>query len=155
MPDPTGPASRFLEFACVPDSYIRWRDVKLRTMIKRTYRKKLLPLLVMLLALAGMNLSVIGGASSHGVVYLTHGMAIDQHNSAHDYDADLHGAESMSETSPHHDSSNHTHESVDQLTIHLISRNPISSRQPNNLAEDTPRSIHYRLDRPPKNLLIV
>jgi len=154
VPDSEGQGFRYVGFACAPDSYITRPDVKLPAMIIGTYRKKLLPLLVMLLALAGMSLSVIGGASSHGVVYLTHGMAIDQHDNMHNHDADLQGAESITESSPHHDSGNHSHESADQLTIHLISRNPVSLQQSGPLG-DAPRSIHYRLDRPPKNSLIV
>lgn len=124
-------------------------------MITAIHRKKLIPLLAMLLALAGLTLSVIGEASSHGIAELAESAAVELHDHQHSHDSHSHDGDEESDIHLHHDSGNHTHESVDQLTIHLITDHVISHRQPVPFAGNSPHSFRYRLDRPPKASLIL
>ena len=129
-------------------------------MITGIHPRKLFPLLVMLLALAGMTLSVIGEAFSHGVADLSAIPAVDHYDHLHNdefhgHDAHSHDADENQNASLHHDSGNHTHESVDRLTIPLASRPLMSFRQTTPYAGDSPRNFRYRLERPPKAFLIV
>jgi hypothetical protein len=100
-------------------------------MVTATHRKKLIPLLALLLALAGMSLSAVGEASSHGI------------------------AELSAFVSEGHDNHSHSHESADRLTTRLIPGYSISLRLPIPYAGDSPRSFRYRLERPPKTSLTV
>ncbi|QIB50031.1 MULTISPECIES: hypothetical protein [Pseudomonas] len=120
-------------------------------MITAIHRKKLLPILVMLFALAGMSLSVIGEASSHGIAELAETSVLDQDDHPHSHD----DSDGKSDIHLHHDTGNHSHESVDHLTIRLLSDYSISLRQPIPFAGDSPRSFRYRLYRPPKAFLTV
>lgn len=115
------------------------------------HRKKLLPILAMLIAVAGMSISVIGEAFSHGVAELAETPAVDHDDQPHSHD----DFDEKPERHLHHDSGNHTHESVDHLTIRLLSDYSTPFRQPIPFAGDSPRSISYRLDRPPKAPLTV
>ncbi|WP_372985688.1 hypothetical protein [Marinobacter sp.] len=124
-------------------------------MITAIHRKKLFPLLVMLVALAGMTLSVVGEAASHGIAELTETSAMDLDDHPHSHDHHSHDADEKPDIPLHHDSGNHTHESVDQLTIRLVSSHVLAFRQPVPFAGDSPRSFRYRLDRPPKASLAV
>ncbi|MBD3642070.1 MAG: hypothetical protein HUJ18_13840 [Marinobacter sp.] len=124
-------------------------------MITAIQRKKLFPLLVMMVALAGMTLSVVGEASSHGIAELAETPAMDLDGHPHSHDHHSHDAEEKPDIPLHHDSGNHTHESVDQLIICLVSSQPLAFRQPVPFAGDSPRSFRYRLERPPKASLIV
>lgn len=107
----------------------------------------------MLVALAGLSLSVIGESFSHGVVDLAgdresqlsgHPDSHHGHEHSHDFDEDAEMA------SLHHDAGNHTHETVDQLRVPLASQSLSVLRQPLPFAGDSPRSLRYRLERPPK-----
>jgi len=119
-------------------------------MITAIHRKKLLPLLVMLLALAGVSLSVIGEAASHGLVELADAPPDhDDHPHSHD------DTDAPSKTHLHHDAGNHTHESVFHLTIQLITGLSSSAPQHTPFAAESPRRFRYRLERPPKVPLIV
>ncbi len=120
-------------------------------MITAIHRQNLIPLLALLLALAGMTFSVIGEASSHGIAELSESVSVDQDDHSHSHD----DFEEKSDSHLHHDAGNHTHESLDRLAIPLASRPLISFRQPTPYAGDSPRSVRYRLDRPPKVPLIV
>lgn len=113
-------------------------------------KKRLLPTLIMLLALAGMSLSVIGEAFSHGVAELTDTAVVEQDDHPHSHDGHSHDTSKMSELSPHHDPGNHTHESVDQLKIPPLPEDITAIQQPVPFAGGLPRSFRYRLDRPPK-----
>jgi len=117
------------------------------------HRKKLLPILVMLFALTGLSLSVVGEAFSHGLAELTdhwkqdlngHANSQDGHGHTHDFD------EEQETASLHHDAGNHTHETVDQLKAPFVSRSLTVFRQPVPFAGGSPRSLRYRLERPPK-----
>ncbi len=119
-------------------------------MITAIHRKKLIPIFIMLFAVAGMSISVIGEASSHGVVELVETSGTDDHH-PHSHD----DVDEKSDVHLHHDTGNHTHESVDHPTIHLLSDYPILLRQSMPFAGDSPRSLRDRLDRPPKTSLTV
>jgi hypothetical protein len=120
-------------------------------MITAIHRKNFIPLLALLLALAGMTLSVIGEASSHGVAELSESVPQDHDNHSHSHD----DFDETSDIHLHHDAGSHTHESVDRLTVPLDSRPLSSFRQLTPYAGDSPRNFCYRLDRPPKASLIV
>ena len=120
-------------------------------MIAAIHHKKLIPLLIMLFALAGMTLSVIGEALSHGATELTMSVSVDHDDHSHSHN----DFDEKSEPHLHHDSGNHSHESVDHLTIRLISDHSISFQQLVPYAGNSPRSFHYQLDRPPKAAQIV
>ena len=119
-------------------------------MITAIHRKKLIPLFIMLLALAGMTFSVVGETSSPGIAELTEFSAADQNAHPHSHDFDSRDTDEKLQLHLHHDSGNHTHESAGQLTIHLVSDQEISLRRPTPFAGGSPRSFRYRLDRPPK-----
>lgn len=132
------------------------RISELRMMISASQRGKLLPTLVMLFALAGLSLSLIGEAFSHGVVELAsdpesplsaHSDNNGGHGHSHDFD------DEEPDSPLHHDAGNHTHETVDQLRIPAAFAISITLRQSVTFAGDSPRSLRYRLERPPKPLL--
>tara|TARA_B100002003_G_scaffold206167_1_gene199877 strand:- start:1672 stop:2055 length:384 start_codon:yes stop_codon:yes gene_type:complete len=122
-------------------------------MISAIHQRKLLPTLVMLFALAGLSLSVIGESFSHGVAEIAgewefqsdghHGNQ-GGHGHSHDFD------EEPESPSQHHDAGNHTHETVDQLRVPFVSQSPTIFRQAIPFAGGSPRSLRYRLERPPK-----
>jgi len=125
-------------------------------MIAASQCRKLLPTLVMLFALAGLSLSVIGEAFSHGVVELAGDpesplSAHSNHHGGHGHSHDFDGEEA--DASLHHDADNHTHETVDQLRIPAAFSISITLRQSVTFAGDSPRSLRYRFERPPKPLL--
>ena len=120
-------------------------------MVAATHRRKLIPLLALLLALTGMTLSVIGEASSHGVAELSALVSESHDNHSHSHD----DFDEKSDSHLHHDASNHSHESADRLTTRLIPGYSISLQLPIPYAGDSPRSFRNRLERPPKNFLIV
>ena len=120
-------------------------------MVAPTHRRKLIPLLALLLALVGMTFSVVGKASSHGVAELSAFVSESHDNHSHSHE-DL---DEKSDNHPHHDASNHSHESADRLTTGLIPGYSISLQLPIPYAGDSPRSFRNRLERPPKNFLIV
>ena len=120
-------------------------------MITTLHRKKLLPMLVMLLALAGMSFSMIGEVLSHGVVELTD--APYQEHDGHSHSHEM--AEKSSDTHLHHDAGNHTHESLFHLAIRLISGRSMTVPQHIPFAGESPRRLRYRLERPPKAALTV
>lgn len=107
-------------------------------MIATIRHRTLLPLMVMLIALAGMTLSTIGEASSHGIAELT-GLDVTDHGD-HSHS---HSLEDRSESShgshQHHDSGNHTHETADRLTITLTPAQVISHGNPCLSPEPRPR----------------
>lgn len=115
-------------------------------MLTAIHRRKLFPILVMLIAMAGLSHSLIGEAFSHGVAEIAHSPAADQDDHPHSHD----DVDEKSEVHLHHDTGNHTHESVDQLTVRLLSDYSTSFRQPIPFAGDSPHSFRYRLERPPK-----
>ncbi|MFN2360777.1 MAG: hypothetical protein ABR522_06825 [Marinobacter sp.] len=126
---------------------------ELKPMTLALERRKLLPTLVMLFAVAGLSLSVIGESFSHGVAELTgdwesqlsgHSGSHHGHGHSHDFDKEP-GAASL-----HHDAGNHTHETVDQLRVPSVSQSLTVLRQPVPFAGGSPRSLRYRLERPPK-----
>jgi hypothetical protein len=89
--------------------------------------KILLAILIMLLTLTGIP--AVSEASSHGLAELT-GDTSEEHT--------------------HHDASNHSHESVDcQVIQHIVDR-ILLAHQTTSSASDSPRSVRYRIDRPPK-----
>jgi hypothetical protein len=114
--------------------------------------RKLLPAFIMLVALAGMSLSVIGESFSHGVVELDGDTESEKTSHSDHHDGHSHSFDDEPERSLHHDAGNHTHETVGQLTVPLVT--PIFStlRQPLPFAGDSPRNFCYRLERPPKAL---
>lgn len=112
--------------------------------------KRLLPTLIMLLALAGMSLSVVGAAFSHGVVGLMDTAALEQDDRTHSHGHHSHGISEVAELSPHHDPGNHTHESIDQLKTPPLPEAITAIQQRVPFAGGLPRSFRYRLDRPPK-----
>ncbi|ROQ43373.1 hypothetical protein EDB94_2829 [Marinobacter sp. 3-2] len=116
-------------------------------MVTAIQRKNLLQMLVMLFALIGMSLSVIGEASSHGVAELAAPTTLDHESHPHSHD---NGSED-SENHLHHDTGNHTHETVGHLSNRLLANQSMSLRQIISFAADSPRSFRYRLDRPPKD----
>lgn len=129
---------------------------RIRLMISAIHQRKLLPTLVMLFALAGLSLSVVGESFSHGVAELAgdwesqsdgHPGSHGGHGHAHDFDEEPEAA------SLHHDAGNHTHETVDQLRVPFVSQSLTVLRQPVPFAGGSPRSLRYRLERPPKTLL--
>lgn len=126
-----------------------------RLIMSAFHNRKLLPALVMLFALAGLSLSVTGEARSHGLADLSGGLEsqLGGHSDGHSGHGHSHDSGEKPETSPHHDAGNHTHETVDQLTISLIQLRFAALRQPVPFAGDSPRSLRYRLDRPPKGHL--
>ncbi|GAA3955944.1 hypothetical protein [Allohahella marinimesophila] len=108
--------------------------------------RQLLPILVMLLALTGLALSMIGEASSHGVAAVAE-LPVGDH------DRHSHGHDDVDEEPTghvHHDSGNHTHDTIHHLTIRLLSRLSTAYQQPTPYTGDPPRSVRTRLDRPPK-----
>lgn len=110
------------------------------------HQKKLIVILIMLFALAGMMFSVIGEAISHGVTELNMPVPVDQDDHSHSHDS----FNEKPGTHLHHDASNHSHESVDQLTFRLISDYALTLQQFIPCARNTPRNFHYPLYRPPK-----
>lgn len=126
-------------------------------MITALHRKKLFPALIMLFALAGLSLSVIGESFSHGVVELAGDS--ESHLALHSDNHDDHGHSHEDNASPvatdHHDSGNHTHETADQLTPPLMSGGVSTLRQPALLVDGSPRNLRYRLERPPRVLPFV
>ena len=120
-------------------------------MVAPTHRRKLIPLLALLLALVGMTFSVVGKASSHGVAELSVFVSEAHDNHSHSHD----DFDEKSDSHLHHDAGNHSHESADRLTTRLIPGYSISLRLPIPFAGDSPRSFRYRLERPPKSSLIV
>ncbi len=119
-------------------------------MITAIHRKKLIPIFIMLAAMTGMSLSVIGEAFSHGVVELAETSEIDEdHPHSHD------NIDEKSDVHLHHDTGNHTHESVDHRSIRLLSDYSITLRQSIPFAAGSPRSFRFRLDRPPKTSPII
>jgi len=125
-------------------------------MVSGLHQRKLLPTLLMLFALAGLSLSVIGESFSHGVAELAgdgesalthHSVSHDEHGHSHDFD------EEPEASSLHHDAGNHTHETVDQVGVPLVTQSTTVLRQPVPFAGESPRSLRYRLERPPKALL--
>jgi hypothetical protein len=122
-------------------------------MITAIHRKKLLATLIMLLALAGLSLSVIGEAFSHGVAELQESPEIGQANQSHSHNGHSHDVGETGKVSPHHDAGNHTHETVDQLPSPLASQSIAALRQPAPFVGGSPRILRYRLERPPKALL--
>lgn len=121
-------------------------------MISTIRQRKLLPTLVMLFALAGLSLSVIGASFSHGVAELAGDwQQVSSHPNHHHGHGHSHDTgEDPDKASLHHDAGNHTHETVDQLRVPVVSRSMTILRQPVSYAGDTPRSLTYRLERPPK-----
>ncbi len=119
-------------------------------MISAHHRKMLLPMLLMLLALAGMSLSAVGEASSHGLAELAGEMAGGDHDHGHDHSQGHDEIDGKSDGHAHHDSSNHSHESLDHPTIRPVSGPRMSVRQLPILAGESPRRFRYRLERPPK-----
>ncbi|MBE0485408.1 hypothetical protein [Marinobacter sp.] len=122
-------------------------------MIAAIRHRTLLPLMVMLIALAGMTLSTIGEASSHGIAELTEFNGTDHGDHAHSHDLEDHGENSHS-AHQHHDSGNHTHETADRLTVNFAPAHVISHRQALPFAGASPQNFRYRLERPPKPALI-
>lgn len=124
-------------------------------MICAIHQRKLLPTLVMLLALAGVSLSVIGESFSHGVAELASDWESqpEGHSGSHGGHGHTHDFDEEPESPMHHDAGNHTHETVDQLRIPLISQGPTVLRQPVPFTGASPRSLRYRLERPPKDSL--
>ncbi len=127
----------------------------LTVMIAAAYHRKLVPLLIMLVAMSGMTFSAIGEASSHGIAELTGSAVVDHQDHSHSHDPHEHGADEKSDPHMHHDSGNHTHDTADRLTIHHPCHHELSLRQSIPFAGDSPHSFRYRLDRPPKASLIV
>jgi len=122
-------------------------------MISAIHQRKLLPTLVMLFALTGMSLSVIGESFSHGVANLAGDWEsqFDCHPGSHGGLGHTHDFDEEPETaSLHHDAGNHTHETVDQLRVPFVSQSLTVFRQPVPFAGGSPRSLRYRLERPPK-----
>ncbi|WP_341581619.1 hypothetical protein [Marinobacter metalliresistant] len=124
-------------------------------MISAIHQRKLLPTLVMLFALAGLSLSVIGEVFSHGVAELASDWEsrLSGHSDSHGGHGHSHDFDEEPEVSLHHDAGNHTHETVDQLRVPLVSQSLTVLRQQVPFAGDSPRSLRYRLERPPKALL--
>ena len=127
-------------------------------MISAIHQRKLLPTLVMLLALAGLSLSlsVIGESFSHGVANLAGEWESqsDGHPANHGAHGHTHDFDKEPETSSmHHDAGNHTHETVDHLRVPFVSQSLTVLRQPVPFVGGSPRSLRYRLERPPKALL--
>mgnify|MGYP000306644859 CR=1 FL=1 len=121
-------------------------------MITAIHRTKVFSLIVMLVALTGMTLSVVGEAASHGIAELTEMPAMDHTDHPHSHDHHSHDPDEKSDIPLHHDSGNHSHESVDQFTIRLVSSHILAFRIPVPFAGDPPRSFRYRLERPPRTL---
>ena len=122
-------------------------------MISAIHQRKLLPTLVMLLALAGLSLSVIGESFSHGVANLAGEWESqsDGHPANHGAHGHTHDFDKEPETSSmHHDAGNHTHETVDHLRVPFVSQSLTVLRQPVPFVGGSPRSLRYRLERPPK-----
>jgi hypothetical protein len=131
---------------------------RIRLMISAIHQRKLLPTLVILFALAGLSLSVIGESFSHGVAEVagdwesqpdSHPGSLGGHGHTHDFD------EEPEVASLHHDAGNHTHETVDQLRVPFVFQDLTVLRQPVPFAGGSPRSLRYRLERPPKASLPV
>ncbi len=114
-------------------------------MIESARRRKIVPLLIMLVALTGLSFSLFGEAASHGVAELPSNQVADHGDHSHDHESD-----DESDHHQHHDSGNHTHETVDRLMLHWNTDPLISFRQTAPYAGESPRSFRYRLDRPPK-----
>lgn len=126
---------------------------RIRLMISAIHQRKLLPTVVMLFALAGLSLSVIGESFSHGVAELAGDWEsqFDGHPGSHGGHGHIHDFDQEPETaSLHHDAGNHTHETVDQLRVPFVSQSLTVFRQPVPFAGGSPRSLRYRLERPPK-----
>lgn len=124
-------------------------------MVTVIHRKKLLPTVVMLLALIGMSLSLIGEAFSHGATVLPGTAKPGQFGDSHNHVGYSHGVDETSEVSRPHDPGNHTHETVDQLAPPPLPQGVIGNPPPITLSVGCPRSFHYRLERPPKPRLTV
>lgn len=110
------------------------------------HHKQLLPMLVVLLALLGMSVSAVGEASSHGLAALAGEISGGQHDQSHSHDE----FDEESDEHAHHDSSNHSHESLGHLTIRSVPAPLMSARQLPLLAGKAPLRFRYRLERPPK-----
>ncbi len=116
-------------------------------MIIALHHKLLVPVLVMLLAVAGLSLSAIGEASSHGLVEMT-GSSGDDHDHSHhdhDHDSDVGGQH------PHHDAGNHSHESLEHPVLVTLLGSKATLRHYSPVAGESPRTFRYRLERPPKH----
>lgn len=113
-------------------------------MISAHHRQMLLPLLLMLLALTGMSLSAVGEASSHGLAELAGKISGGDHDHGHDE------LDEKPDGHAHHDSGNHSHESLDHPTIRPVTGPRMSARPLPILAGESPRRFRYRLERPPK-----
>lgn len=113
-------------------------------------RKKLLSAFFMLIALAAMSLSVIGGAFSHGVAELTDTPPLDPADHHHSHDAHSHEFDRGAEIHAQHDPGNHTHETIDQLKLPPLPQIITAIQQPLPFTGGLPRKFPYRLDRPPK-----
>lgn len=129
---------------------------RIRLMISALHQRKLLPTLLMLFALAGLSLSVVGESFSHGVVNLAGDW--ESQSGGHPGNHGAHGHTHDSDKEPeasslHHDAGNHTHETVDQLRVPVVSQSLTVLRQPVPFARGSPRSLRYRLERPPKAFL--
>lgn len=125
-------------------------------MISAIHQRKLLPTLVILFVLVGLSLSVIGESFSHGVANLAGDWKsqFDGQPGSHGAHGHTHGFDEEPETSSvHHDAGNHTHETVDHLRVPFVSQSLTVLRQPVPFAGGSPRSLLYRLERPPKALL--
>lgn len=122
-------------------------------MISVIRQRKLLPMLVMLFALAGLSLSVVSESFSHVTVGPTGEWESVSDNShmSHEHHHDF--GEAVDEPIQHHDAGNHTHETVDHLKVPIVFQRPIKLRQPFPFAGGSPRTIRYRLERPPKDVL--
>lgn len=127
----------------------------LRLMILAIHQRQLLPTLLMLFVLAGLSLSVVGEAFSHGVAELAGDWEsrVSGHSDSHDGHGRSHDSDDGPDSALHHDAGNHTHETVDQLTVPLVTQSFSTLRQPLPFAGDSPRSVRYRLERPPKAFL--
>lgn len=122
-------------------------------MIAATRKKPLLPMLLMLLALGGMMLSMVGDAASHGIAELPapDSLAQDQHHSTHDHHHHDNHDPQPDSYSLHHDGGNHTHETVGQLMTDIAARHTHNLAQPPApYSEGSPGGLRYRLERPPK-----
>ncbi|WP_166258590.1 hypothetical protein [Marinobacter salicampi] len=121
-------------------------------MIFALHQKRLLPALIMLFALATVSLSVAGEALSHGVAGLGSDSwpELNDHYDGHHGHGHSHDFDEEPDAALHHDAGNHTHETLDQLAVPLITQSYTALRQPVPFAGDSPRGLSFRLERPPK-----
>jgi hypothetical protein len=112
--------------------------------------KQWVPVLVMLLVLAASPLSAMGELASHSLPKLSPALELDHGDHTHD-----HGISTDEpETHNHHNPANHTHETADHLTVNLPTATSFSFQQRFFGVDDTPRTVRYRLYRPPKSVLL-